>query len=606
MLDQNLHMTLPETEVAAFFKAELRRCVSELRQSRMIERMDGSMTTEKARRNRIESLVLRGMVEDGLRQEMAPERLAGLAEEDRGLAVEIQSDLYREFLSPAFNQQARLRAQAPEDLPAADMLQLRWAAVGARAAASEAVEELPLHRAEAARNEAISLLRGLMQEAVGEVAPRIAPASMPNKPPAAPVVTEGVELIEGRMTGRSLSAQMEAARVQPEDAEFDGHAGSSVIEAARGDDIAGTAVRMVRRSNANQDTRDQKLKSVTVFMFLTGVQRMSEIRQHHLDHYSKTLAGRMPKIYWRKPEEQDLTSVELLQRAEHLGQACGLSPSTIERHMNTVAALVHHGRAEGNVTQLDPNLRGLIPEDTRSDDEKREVPTLADVQTLFRHSLWQGCKSRGRRHSPGQIVVKDHHYWINLLLVYTGARRSEIAGLLVDDLGVEEGIHFVSLRPNHLRGLKNRASKRRVPLHSHLVELGFPEFVAKARKRGDVALFPEAVPEAMRHLAHKRGEVRTAYDKKFGDVLDHMLRMSFEHSLDGNPRGLSAHGFRHYVNDHLINLRQADGSTQVVPEIDRKDLLGHQLNDTNHATYRRAEKPLGPLSAAIERLPRLF
>lgn len=78
-----------------------------------------------------------------------------------------------------------------------------------------------------------------------------------------------------------------------------------------------------------------------------------------------------------------------------------------------------------------------------------------------------------------------------------------------------------------------------------------------------------------------------------------MLRTSLEKALNGNPRKLSCHGFRHYVNDHFINLRQDNGISLAIPDIDRLDILGHKPKDVNLATYRRAEKPLGPLYQAI-------
>ena len=65
MLDDDLHMTLPEAEVTAFFKAELRRVLRDLRIERTIEHVDGSMTTGKARQNHLNAIILSGMAEDG-------------------------------------------------------------------------------------------------------------------------------------------------------------------------------------------------------------------------------------------------------------------------------------------------------------------------------------------------------------------------------------------------------------------------------------------------------------------------------------------------------------------------------------------------------------
>lgn len=623
MLDENLHIDLPEADVAAFFKAELARCVSSVRRSRMVERMDGSLTAEKARRNRLETCVLRGLVEDGLREEMAPERLNLLEEDEKALAQEIQAEMFREFISPGFNAEIQKRAQVGRTLTHLDVLQLRWAAIEARMAASEAAETVPLHNAEGAREAAVSMLRGLMQEAVGgaamvttpvdpvmltvSVAPQPTTIAAPTvSPTAQPILTPGVSLIEGKMTGTAILQQFDAARLQPKDEEFDGSAENVVVERSFGDDIAGTAVRMIWRSTAQEDTKEQKLKSATLFMYLTGLQKMSDIRQHHLDQFSKLLETRMPPKYWKRKSEFDMTSHEIMGEARRLGKPCGMKPSTIQRHVDTLMALLDHARTEGNVTDFIANKNGLVPVDDRSDDEKREPFTFDEMQSLFAHSLWQGCSSKGSRHKPGSLVLQDHHYWVNLLLGYSGARRAEIAGLLVDDFDVADGIPFVQIRPNHLRGLKNAAGRRRIPLHPHIMELGFAEFVEAARKRKWVALFPQAVPENIRHLAHVVTEDKDAHDPKFGDVLDYMLRTSLDKALNGNPRKLSCHGFRHYVNDHFAHLRRDDGSTLAIPDIDRLDVLGHKPKDVNLATYRRAEKPLGPLYQAILTLPRLF
>lgn len=167
-------------------------------------------------------------------------------------------------------------------------------------AAHEAVLAVPLHNRDRARDAAVSLLKQIMQEAMGgggrvdgtetlqegvTTDDGIATAPVPSlrkvsEPPvvSVPVLTPGVCRIEGRMTGRAVLAQFEAAKVQPRDEVFDGTADTAVIDRTYGSDIAGTAVRMTWRSNANKDMKAQKLKSAILFMFLTGVQQVSEIR----------------------------------------------------------------------------------------------------------------------------------------------------------------------------------------------------------------------------------------------------------------------------------------------------------------------------------------
>lgn len=50
MLDNDLHIDLPTAEAAAFFKAELARCVASVHRVSMVERMDSSLTAGYAHR----------------------------------------------------------------------------------------------------------------------------------------------------------------------------------------------------------------------------------------------------------------------------------------------------------------------------------------------------------------------------------------------------------------------------------------------------------------------------------------------------------------------------------------------------------------------------
>ena len=168
------------------------------------------------------------------------------------------------------------------------------------------------------------------------------------------------------------------------------------------------------------------------------------------------------RFYWKSHQDMEMTWHELLNVTRRDPEAeIGLSPSTIERHLNTIRAVIMKADDERNPCGFVPRVHNLIPKDERTDAEKRGVFTYEQLSHLFQHPRWQGFKSANRPHTAGATLLKDHHYWINLILAYTGARRSEIAGLLAGDVGEEDGIPFVHIRPNHLRSLKNTNSKRR-------------------------------------------------------------------------------------------------------------------------------------------------
>lgn len=79
---------------------------------------------------------------------------------------------------------------------------------------------------------------------------------------------------------------------------------------------------------------------------------------------------------------------------------------------------------------------------------------------------------------------RPERYWLLLILLYTGARREEIAQLLVSDIKVDGDVLYFDLTPDESRGtrLKNDSSKRQVPVHSRLVAVGLLDYVKHVRK----------------------------------------------------------------------------------------------------------------------------
>ena len=628
MIAADTYTHLSDAEVTAFFQAELRRELDALRASRLVERMDGSLTAERATAHRLEAYVLRSLVEDGLREIIPEDRIAILPEREKHVASKIHAELFRKFISPSFNQGVLRRAEPSrghQALSEYEKLRLRWAAVEARMAAHDALERVPLHQAEAACREAEDLLRKLTGQsstapdceakqqktspAEGRV-PTSTAEIAPGSPEAAlsdqPHLTPGVNLIKGRITAEKIYAQRDAALDQPEDPGFDGEAASAIIDRTFGEDLFGTTVRMCRKQQTRPGTKEQKLKTVSLFIFTTGIQLVTDIRTHHIDMFADALKSKLPKSYWKSPRERGLTFTE--SRSENhaaLPNTIGLSRSSIDRHLTTMKSIMAHAVREGHEVSFNHKISELLPVDHRSDAEKRSVFTLEDVQMMFSQPLWSGSKSKKRRHETGPVVFKDHHYWINIALALSGARRGEIAGLLTTDILEEDGIQFAYIRANHLRGLKKSHCKRRVPLHPQLIELGFLDFVEEVRQSGRTALFPEAIPARSRAFADNIGGGYASYDDKFGDALDHVWRQNLTRAFPGNPKGYTLHSLRHYANDTLINLRGEDGMRQLVTDIDRRDLMGHKPIDVNEGTYRRDEKPLRPLFEAIKLLPRL-
>ncbi|PIM55046.1 hypothetical protein CS062_00480 [Roseateles chitinivorans] len=81
---------------------------------------------------------------------------------------------------------------------------------------------------------------------------------------------------------------------------------------------------------------------------------------------------------------------------------------------------------------------------------------------------------------------KPHFYWLPFLLLHTGARPEELAGINLRNVCYEEEIHFFRVRSG-----KTTNSQRRIPFHKAVRESAFMDYLKK-RKEEDPAgqLFP--------------------------------------------------------------------------------------------------------------------
>ena len=70
--------------------------------------------------------------------------------------------------------------------------------------------------------------------------------------------------------------------------------------------------------------------------------------------------------------------------------------------------------------------------------------------------------------------------WVPWLCAYTGARVNEITQMRSRDVMIVDGLHCVRITPE--AGTVKDAKERIVPLHPHLIELGFVKFVRSRPK----------------------------------------------------------------------------------------------------------------------------
>ena len=337
------------------------------------------------------------------------------------------------------------------------------------------------------------------------------------------------------------------------------------------------------RKEMTEETQKQIVSTAHLLVKATGIQSICDLEQKHMKYFMDVLDG-IPKSYGKSSADATRSIEKILKRGEDLPvEKVGLAPRTQNGHLDRISLMMRLARSEGlRVHDIDFGLL-RVPETERLRD-KRVSFTLEQARKLFEHPIWTGCAHAKRRHIPGTKVIKDGQYFGPLLGAYTGARREELLGLTPDDVRLIDGLPCIDIRPNQHRGLKNPAATRIVPIHDHLLELGFMDHVAKMQKTRQAALFPELIPATS--------------GQKFGDNLYYNWHKALHQQLGAEAEELCFHSWRHYV----IATLKDDSS---VTDKHRRDLAGHVGKDVHEEVYDKATSP-AVLRRVVNLLPGMF
>ncbi len=181
--------------------------------------------------------------------------------------------------------------------------------------------------------------------------------------------------------------------------------------------------------------------------------------------------------------------------------------------------------------------------------EKNSVPKLPFTQEQLR-AIFEGPNFQNRTSDD------PAKYWIPIMLLYMGARLNEACQLLVDDVIDFDGIPCIRIDEDEAtrKRLKNKASKRIVPIHSKLLSLGFLDYVEQRRKRCDVKLFPSLDTGSAKH------------NKYFGNWINRYFDL-----VGVVGKGLDSHSFRHTA---VLAFKVAE-----IPQTHAAAICGHEYEE---------------------------
>ncbi|MBM7131000.1 tyrosine-type recombinase/integrase [Dyella mobilis] len=209
--------------------------------------------------------------------------------------------------------------------------------------------------------------------------------------------------------------------------------------------------------------------TLRLFLGLVGDKDLSEISPTDLDTFLEAL-GRWPAHASKKPAYRGLSPRDVLKVAKRRHDK-GLAPRTKEKRLDHLRVFFNNCMQRRLLT-YNP-CAGLHITNKEQDDQETRLPfSERDLRLIF--------DSQRFNHT------RPYKYWGPILALYLGMRLNEIGQLRTDDLEQIDDIWGLHVRHQ----VKNRSSRRFIPLHPSLLPLGFVEYVQEVQAHSFDLLFP--------------------------------------------------------------------------------------------------------------------
>ena len=165
------------------------------------------------------------------------------------------------------------------------------------------------------------------------------------------------------------------------------------------------------------------------------------------------------------------------------------------------------------------------------------------------------------------MIIKDAHFWLPLIALFTGMRLEEVAQLRCRDIKQVNGVWVIDVNMSDGNRLKNQNSQRLIPIHSALLEIGLLDDANKTMASGCERLWPE-------FKRCKHGSYSAGYSKWFG---------RYKNLIGITDPKKTFHSFRHTFIDQLKQIDVPDGKIQ--------ELVGHANHSITTGRYGKPYRP---------------
>lgn len=312
-----------------------------------------------------------------------------------------------------------------------------------------------------------------------------------------------------------------------------------------------------------------KRATLRQFVQTAGSKRASDYVRGDMTSFKRllnTAPARSGKLY------PGLTLPQAVKRNAQDGNPL-LTAASVRNKLSTMA--VFGEWLEANVDGVDANsFKTTLPRKT--DRERMEPFTGEEIAKILNARAFTGCQSDKNQLLPGDYRIRDYRFWVPVIAAFTGARLNEITQLRVQDLRQEEGVWvFDLMAEGDGQSVKTKQSKRLVPIHPRLIELGVLVLRDRLAEQGVADLFPEIPLDADDRRSTRAGKTFRKFLERIG--------VKQTGALGG------AHRWRHTLTDALREVGVTDGEiAQILGHgVDIAKMTAHYGARVGHLTLQQ-------------------
>jgi integrase len=334
-----------------------------------------------------------------------------------------------------------------------------------------------------------------------------------------------------------------------------------------------------REDGMRGQTIDQNKATFRMFVEVNGDLPFNSITRKDTGAFLEVLE-QLPALYSKSPAWRGMTLQQIAAAPKSKGTAM-LAKKTQARHFAALGGLFKHLISRKGFAGANP-ARGFGLKPKRKARSERPAWTPEDLAKLFASPVWMGCVSERQRSTPGDNIYRNAMYWLPILCVFHGARLEEFAQLRRRDVKKDGEIWYFNVTDEAEGQLKNEQSRRQVPVHPFVAEIGFLDWLGNPSQNRDALVFSELSPSGA--------------DGKFGQTITKKF-CRYRRELRLGAKDVVFHSLRHSVVTALI---RADA-----PQVLRREITGHKQQGEDEGRYFKGSDMCGLLrTISLVRWPR--